>query len=106
MRVLFDQGTPAPLRRSLTEHQVETAHERGWSTLRNGELSSAAEDEGFDVFVTTDSNLRYQQNLGSRRIAIVVLSTTSWPRIRGATDRVVEAVARASPTLYVEVKIP
>ena len=77
MRILFDQGTPAPLRRALPLHNVETAFERGWSTLVNGELLSAAEAAGFDVLVTTDMNLRYQQDLTSRRIAIVVLTSTS-----------------------------
>ena len=80
MRVLFDQGKPAPLRRVLPLHIVETAFERGWSTLVNGELLSAAEAAGFDVLVTTDMNLRYQQDLASRRIAIVLLTSTSWPR--------------------------
>ncbi len=63
MRILFDQGTPAPLRRALPLHNVETSFERGWSTLVNGELLSAAEAAGFDVLVTTDMNLRYQQDL-------------------------------------------
>jgi hypothetical protein len=61
---------------------VSTAYELGWSTLKNGELLAAAECNGFDVFVTTDTNLAYQQNLSNRKIAIVVLSTTSWPRIQ------------------------
>ena len=61
MRILFDQGTPVPLRKILTSHQVETAFERGWSTLTNGELLAAAEQEGFEVFVTTDRNLQDQQ---------------------------------------------
>jgi len=61
MRVLFDQGTPTPLRDVLVEHHVETAYERGWSALENGELLEVAEAEGFDVFVTTDRNLQYQQ---------------------------------------------
>ncbi|HEX8011999.1 MAG TPA: hypothetical protein VF814_13850 [Casimicrobiaceae bacterium] len=77
MRVLFDQGTPEPLRHLLTEYEVTTAYERGWSTLTNGELLDAAEKEGYAVFVTTDANLRYQQNLERRRIAVVVLSTPS-----------------------------
>ncbi len=81
MRVHFDQGTPAPLRKLLPGHEVATAYERGWSTLKNGELLAAAERDGFEVLVTTDSNLKYQQNLASRTIALVVLSTTSWPRI-------------------------
>ena len=94
MRVLFDQGTPAPLRDGLHLHTVETAFERGWSMLRNGELLRAAEAAGFEVMVTTDMNLQYQQNLAERRIALVVLSTTSWPRIRAATDAAASAVAR------------
>jgi len=84
VRVLFDQGTPVPLRESLTQHEVSTAYERGWSNLTNGELLDIAEQEGFTVFVTTDLNLKYQQNLSVRRIAIVVLTSTSWPRIQGA----------------------
>jgi predicted nuclease of predicted toxin-antitoxin system len=106
MRVLFDQGTPAPLRRVLSHHTVATAFERGWATLRNGDLLSAAERDGFDVLVTTDSNLRYQQNLSTRRIAVVVLTTTSWPRIQGATALVVAAVDQAADVHYAEVVIP
>lgn len=60
MRVLFDQGTPAPLRLALTGHSVETAFELGWGTLQNGALIAAAESDGFDVFLTTDKNLKYQ----------------------------------------------
>jgi len=66
VRILFDQGTPVPLRISLTQHEVSTTHERGWSKLRNGELLDAAEREGFELLVTTDSNLQYQQNLSAR----------------------------------------
>jgi predicted nuclease of predicted toxin-antitoxin system len=106
MRILFDQGTPVPLRKALTNHEVTTAYERGWSELKNGELLNAAEEEGFEVFVTTDSNLKYQQNLQSRRIAIIVLTTTSWPRIRQALETVVLAVDGASEGMYVEVAIP
>jgi hypothetical protein len=77
VHVLFDQGIPAPLRESLTQHEVSTAYERGWSKLKNGELLDAAEREGFGVFVTTDSNLRYQQDLRARLVAIVCLQSTS-----------------------------
>ena len=80
--------------------------ELGWSTLRNGELLSAAEAAGFEVFVTTDTNLRYQQNLAARRIAIVVLTSTSWPRIRAVTADVVAAVDQAASVRYAEVTIP
>lgn len=106
MQVLFDQGAPVPLRQALSGHEVSTAYERGWSQLKNGELLQLAEEEGFDVLVTTDTNLRYQQNLAGRRIAIVALSTTSWPRIREASTLVLEAVAAALPGSYTVVEIP
>ena len=106
MRVLFDQGTPVPLRRKLTRHEVVTAFERGWSQLKNGALLDVAEKDAFDILVTTDSNLKHQQNLSSRKIAIVVLTTTSWPRIERAVDSVVAAVDAATPGSYVEVEIP
>lgn len=106
MRVLFDQGTPVPLRQLLTRHEVATAYERGWSNLKNGELLDAAEKDGFAVLVTTDSNLKYQQNLKSRRIAIVVLSTPSWPRIQRSLDAVVRAIGDASEGNYEEIEIP
>ena len=106
MRVLFDQGTPDPLRHLLTQHEVTTAYERGWSTLSNGELLDAAEKDGYAVLVTTDSNLRYQQNLGRRRIAVIVLSTPSWPRIQRASASVLQAIERATPGGYAEVTVP
>ncbi len=106
MRVLFDQGTPAPLRQSLAHHEVTTAYELGWSTLKNGELLEAAERADFALIITTDLNLRYQQNLSARRIAIVVLSTPSWPRIQRALALLAQAVEVASPGSYTEVEIP
>jgi len=106
VRVLFDQGTPVPLRRFLAGHQVATAHELGWSSLTNGSLLDAAEGQGFEVLVTTDSNLRHQQDLRSRQIAIVVLRTTSWPRIQRATSAVLRAVEGATIGSYSEVNIP
>ena len=105
MRVLFDQGTPAPLRDVLVGHAVETAFELGWGTLQNGALIAAAESNGFDVLLTTDKNLKYQQNLAGRRLAIVVLSTTSWPRIRVVAAKVAEAVVGAVPGSYAEVLV-
>lgn len=106
MRVLFDQGTPVPLRESLSEHEVWTAYERGWSTLKNSDLLDAAEREAFEVLVTTDRNLRHQQNLHARSIVIVVLTTTSWPRIQRDIPAVVRAVNGAVPGRYVEVQFP
>ena len=106
MRVLFDQGTPVPLREHLNSHQVETAFERGWSTLTNGELLASAEREGFEVLVTTDNNLPQQQNFGGLNIAVVVLSSTSWPRIQEAAEAVAQAIDASVPSSFLEVGIP
>ena len=106
MRILFDQGTPAPLWQSLTSHRVSTAFEMGWSETANGELLTAAESEGFDSFVTTDKNLRYQQNLGERRIAILVLPFASWPRLRNHLPKLVAAIESLQPGNYVELTLP
>lgn len=92
MRILFDQGVPVPLRTYLSPHEITTAYERGWSTLRNGDLLTAAEKEGFDVFITTDQNLRFEQNMSERSIAVLILSTTNWPRIKAAAESVVIAL--------------
>ena len=105
MKVLFDQGTPVPLRTHFTSHHVSTAYELGWSTLKNGELLAAAESNGFEVFVTTDASLAYQQNLSNRKIAIVVLSTTSWPRIQKNITAIIQAVDIAAPNSYQRVAI-
>ena len=105
MRILFDQGTPAPLRHALVGHSVETAFELGWGTLQNGALIAAAEARGFEVLLTTDKNLKHQQNLAGHRLAIVVLTTTSWPRIRAVTGRVLEAVESAQPGSFIEVGV-
>lgn len=106
MHVLFDQGTPVPLREALTKHEIATAYERGWSKLKNGELLDAAEGDGFEVFVTTDTRLRYQQNLAARRIAVVCLLSTSWPRINRNIEAVVRAIDSCAQASYTEVSIP
>lgn len=103
MRILFDQGVPVPLRRELKPHSAETAAERGWSELSNGDLISAAESEGFDCLLTTDQNLRYQQNLSDRSLGIVVLLTTSWPKIQKKVQLVRDALDSLDPQGYVEV---
>ena len=103
MQVLFDQGTPVPLRRYLAPHAVVTVFEKGWSTLQNGELLRMAENEEFEVLVTTDQNLKHQQNLRERRIAIVVLMTTSWPRIERKVNHVVATINSVKPGDYIEV---
>ena len=106
MRVLFDQGTPAPLRKHLLDHTVFTAYELGWGQLENGALLQAAEDDNFYVLITTDQNLKYQQNIANRKIAIVVLSTTSWPRIQKSTTAVIAALQTIKTNAFVEISIP
>src|SRR5271155_5590888 len=106
MLILFDNGTPAPLRYVLKGHVVVEAIERGWDRLVNGELIAEAEAAGFELLLTTDKNLRYQQNLAGRKIAFVVLGNQQWPILRLYLDRVVAAVNKASPGSYTEVEIP
>jgi len=103
MRVLFDQGTPAPLRHALTPHEISTAFELGWSNLENGDLLRAAEGR-FEVFITTDQNLRYQQNLTGRQLAILVLPTTNWLEIQQHQDEVAAAVNSLRPGEYRELR--
>ncbi len=103
MRILFAQGTPVPLRQHLTSHLVHTAFERGWSTLRNGELRDVAEHERYDLLITTDQNLRSQQHLAARQLAIIVLLSTSWPRIQRRIEAIQAAVERVVPGGYEEI---
>jgi len=106
MLILFDNGTPAPLRYALKGHVVVEASERGWDRFLNGELIAAAEAAGFDVLLTTDKNSRYQQNLEGRKIAFVVLGNQQWPTLRRHVEKVVAAVNAATPGSYTEVHIP
>ena len=96
MRVLFDQATPVPIRPYLKGHEVRTAAQQGWDRL-NGELLVAAETGGFDVLLTTDKNMRYQQNLAGRKIAVVVLGLQQWPSLQPHVLLVVKAVNAAVP---------
>ena len=104
-RILFDQGTPLPLRQFLQGHKVSTTGQKGWNRLQNSELLNAAEAAGFDVLITTDKNLRYQQNLSGRRLAVVVLSTPKWPVVRLHVEKIATAVNAATPGSYAEVDI-
>jgi len=104
VRILFDQGTPVPLIEHLPGHTIETAYEKGWSALRNGELLVNAEAE-FDLMITTDRNLRHQQNLAGRRIAILVLPTTSWPRLQRMAREIAEAVDSLQPGQFLELPL-
>ncbi len=106
MRILFDHGTPSPLSSFLTDHTVKKTKDLGWDMLSNGELLRAAETAAFEIFLTTDKNIRYQQNLAHRIIAIVVLGNSRWPVVRLHAHRVVAAIAAAKPGSYTEVEIP
>jgi hypothetical protein len=106
MLILFDHSTPAPLSPFLTGHTVTEARDRGWDRLSNGNLLAEAERAGFDVLLTADKNMRYQQNLAGRRIALVVLGTPQWPRVRLHIERIAAAVNAATPGSYAEVQIP
>jgi hypothetical protein len=91
-RILFDENVPEGIRRLLIGHTVQTAPELGLAGLTNGDLIEAAEKAGFDVMVTADQNLTYQQNLAGRQLALVVLTTNHWDTIRPAAARIVAAV--------------
>jgi hypothetical protein len=106
MLILFDHSTPAPLRYALKGHSVVEAVERGWERLVDGALPNSAEAAGFDLLLTADKNLRYQQNLTGRKIAIVVLGNAQWPVLRRYVERVVAAVDAATPGSFTEVEIP
>jgi hypothetical protein len=107
MRILFDHGTPIGLAHALALHAVTTAQARGWDKLSNSELLASAEAAGFDLLVTIDRRIRYQQNLSVRKIAIVVLAgTTRWSLIRQHFERIAAAVDNAMPGSYIEVDIP
>jgi predicted nuclease of predicted toxin-antitoxin system len=96
MKILFDQGTPAPLRHALPGHAVSTAYEMGWASLTNGDLLDSAE-RSFDVLVTTDQNLPFQQNLAGRRLAVLILPTTSWPMLKDRVHDVDAALGTMEP---------
>ena len=106
MRILFDNGTPRQLRRRLFGHEVETAVERGWDRLANGALLDQAEESGFEVLITTDQGIRYQQNMSNRRVAVVVLMNTSWLQISRRTEAVRIALEGIRPGEVREVPIP
>ena len=103
MRILFDQGTPVPLRRHLPPNSTDTANEKGWGNISNGDLLAIAESSGYDLLVTTDQNLRYQQNLSDRKIAIVVLLRPSWPEIKFRVDEIIPHILGASAGAYTEI---
>ena len=106
MLILFDHVTPRGIARFLPGHTVTKAKDRGWDRLTNGDLLAEAERSGYDVLLTADKNMRYQQNLTGRRIALVVLSTPQWPFVRLHLDKIAAAVNACTPGSFFEVDIP
>jgi hypothetical protein len=106
MRILFDHGTPSGIAGSLAGHEVTEAIERGWDRISNGDLLKVAEAAGFDLLLTTDKRIRYQQNLTGRKIAIVVLGNSTWRIVRLYLERIALSVNAATPGSYAEVDIP
>lgn len=105
MRILFDQGTPVPLRHALIGHHIQTAHEMGWGDLSNGDLLRRAEDF-FDLLITTDQNMRHEQNLTGRTISVMVLTTTNWPRIKRHSSKIVNALDEIRAGLFLIFEVP
>ena len=106
MRILFDKSAPYGVARHLGGHEIATAEQCGWGEVENGELLNKAEEAGFEVFFTADKNLRYQQNLSKRQIALVVLGQSPWHLVQLRMSEVVAAINAATPGSYAEVEIP
>ena len=106
MKVLFDHNTPKSLRQYLPEHLVDTARERGWAELSNGNLLAQAERDGYDVLVTADQSMGYQQNIARRRVGVVVLLSNRWPVVRMRIEEIRAAIDGIQPGELREVPIP
>jgi hypothetical protein len=104
--ILFDNNVPRGLALALTGHIVREARELGWDKLENGELLRVAEHAGFHVMITSDKNIRYQQNLADRTIALVVLTQGRWSVVRKKLIEIAQAVNAATSGSYTEVEIP
>ena len=92
MKILFDTNTPAALAHFLKGHTVIRAAQKGWARLTNGVLLDVAENAGFDVLLTCDQSIQYQQNFTDRNIAVVILSSNHWPSMRPLAAKIATAV--------------
>ena len=107
MRIVFDKNVPVGVRRFLSEHEVRAFVEMQWHPqLENGELLTAAEASGFDVMVTSDQNIRYQQNLTGRKLALVVLGSNIWPVVRDHGAAIAAKIDAATPGSYQFIEMP
>ena len=105
MKVLLDHNVPKKFRGLVTDHSVMTAKEMGWAELTNGILLQVAEAEGFEIMVTCDQNLSYQQNLKGRKLAVVVLDTNDWKALRRNPRQIADAINRSTPGSFQTLKI-
>ena len=105
MRILPDECVPWPMHKILRGHSCSTVQGQGWGGIKNGDLLQRAEGE-FDLFITCDQNIRYQQNLTGRRIAILELSTNDLGRIEAARALVGEALENIQPNEFLQLTIP
>jgi predicted nuclease of predicted toxin-antitoxin system len=105
MRILLDECVPWPMQRLLTNHSSTNVQAQGWGGIKNGELLSLAETD-FDLFITSDQNIRYQQNLAGRKIAVLELSTNDIERIEAAASMIQEAVDKIGPERFQRLEIP
>ncbi len=106
MKIIFDNDVPNKLRRYLPNHEITFARHLGWGQLKNGLLLARAEEAGFEVMVTGDKNLSYQQNLTGRKMALIVLGTIQWPALEGHCALVAEAVKRAKLNSFEQLPTP
>ena len=107
MRILFDKNVPLGVRRFLPNHDVYTVVGMRWpEQLENGELLMMAEQAEFDVLVTSDQNIVYQQNLTGRKLALVVLGSNIWPVVRQHGASIAAKVDVATPGGYAFIEMP
>ena len=105
MKILFDHCVPAPLRECLHDHTVVLASELGWHDLENGELITKVEEAAFDLFISTDQNIRYQQAITGRRVALLIVLRQNWPALRPHATEVLSAVNKIQPGEYRELTV-
>jgi hypothetical protein len=106
LHVLLDKNVPYGTRHFLHKHKVETVDDRGWACIPNGDLIRTAEAAGFDVVITADQNIVYQQNLKERRIALVIIGSNIWPIVRSHAAEITSQVEAARPGSYVFIEMP
>src|ERR1051325_7500447 len=105
MKVLLDECTPHVLKRLLTEFEIKTVQDLGWTGIKNGALLRLAEQH-FDVFITSDQGLKYQQNLANRQLAIVQLPANQVPLVVRLAPKLQEALNRIQTGELIEITLP